>query len=613
MGRLGPGLVLALVALFAWRQVASPDIGFHLRAGDHILSGRGFPRTDAFTYTSTGRPYVDTSWGYQVLIGAVERVAGSAGLVLLHVLLTLATFTLVLATARRSRAEPAVVAALLLLGGIAVEPRLEVRPELLSYALLALVLYLLERRARGSRTPLALLPVIFLVWTNVHGLVVLGWIALGAFVLGDWLARRRLDRALALWALASLAVGLINPYGWRALTFPLVLATRFGRGNVLAQNIGEFASPLAYLTSDQRAHYLASLGCLLAFGVLVALSLVRLWREREFQKVALALAFAPLALGMIRNVPPFVVACLPGTAGALSLERLLRKLGTGERRYRSLERATLAVIALGSLALALRVVNDAYYIAGRRLERFGLGWNRLALPIEAAEYVRAARPSGRMLNHLNFGGFLMWATREPVFIDGRLELTGEAFYEEYRRALDSPAGLEAAVARWQIGWIVFPFRLRPDLLAHLSRSPDWELVHVDSVAAIFARAGHGAEADASVREVERPVPSELDLRLLPGLGGPARAGRLAHWARGLALRERYPVTRFSRGVFHYLRGEAWPAAHAFGAAIRESRGAYYEMYNNLGAALLAAGRTEEARACRAIYLADLPFYRQGVD
>jgi hypothetical protein len=246
------------------------------------------------------------------------------------------------------------------------------------------------------------------------------------------------------------------------------------------------------------------------------------------------------------------------------------------------------------------------------MERFGLGWNALTLPIGAATHAEQAVLPGRVLNHLNFGGWLMWALPGPVFIDGRLEVMGEAFYEEYRRALGSPAGLESAVRRHGIGWIVFPFRLNPDLLGGLSRHRGWRLVYVDSLAAIFVRGGTETEAFVhdSARRVERPPGPAVEIDSLPGLGGVARPGRIAVWLSGLVRRQEYPTEPFNRGVFHSFRAAPKRAEAAFAEAIRESGGRYYEIYNNLGAVLFATGRLAEARACYRIYLEGLPFYRR---
>ena len=67
---------------------------------------------------------------------------------------------------------------------------------------------------------------------------------------------------------------------------------------------------------------------------------------------------------------------------------------------------------------------------------------------------------------------------------------------------------------------------------------------------------------------------------------------------------------FNRGVFHFHRGEPSRAAAEFARAIVESGGVFYEIYNNLGSALAAAGRPDEASACYRLYLEELPFYRR---
>lgn len=70
-------LIFALLLLFSFRDVSSLDTGFHLKAGNYILSGQGFPKNDPFTYTINDHPYTDTSWGYQVLISIFQKIAGS--------------------------------------------------------------------------------------------------------------------------------------------------------------------------------------------------------------------------------------------------------------------------------------------------------------------------------------------------------------------------------------------------------------------------------------------------------------------------------------------------------------------------------------------------------
>jgi tetratricopeptide (TPR) repeat protein len=603
------GLVLLLFALLALRQVSSPDVGFHLAAGNHILTGNGWPTTDPFTYTVRDHTYLDTSWGYQVLLALVERVAGAPGMVLLHVALVLTMFSLVIRTARLVPGESRVLLPLLVLGGLAAEPRFAVRPEILSYTLLALVLLILQRHVEGLGSRLRLLPLIFLVWVNSHGLFVLGWVVLACFVVGTALRHKRIDLPLVGWSAASIVAGLINPYGWRALAFPLTLATRMNEANVFARNIGEFSSPLDYLRSDQLMFYLVPVACFFILAALTALSVFSLWRQKRFAGVLLCLAFLPLALIMVRNVPALAVACLPGAVWGLSLDRVLDTFGLRGVARRGMRHAFLGLVLLVVAGLGLRVATDAYYVSSRRMERFGLGWNSLALPVDATAYAKQAALPGRVLNHLNFGAYLIWELDQPVFIDGRLEVMGETFFEEYRRALGSPAGLQETVQRYGVGWVVFPYRLRPDLLDGMSRHPGWRLVYVDHLAVIFVRrdTGQATMEHESARLAEQPAPALADL---PGLGGPKRSSGAARWVAGLVRRQSFPYHAVGLGVFHFQRAAPQRATAEFARAIRQSDGAYYEIYNNLGAALFAAGNLAPARDCYRIYLRELPFYRR---
>jgi tetratricopeptide (TPR) repeat protein len=302
---------------------------------------------------------------------------------------------------------------------------------------------------------------------------------------------------------------------------------------------------------------------------------------------------------MVRNMPLLVVTALPGVVWGFAPRVSLR---------RGPIRGVALVVLAVSLVLGLRVASDAYYVASRRVERFGLGWNRLALPVAAAARVAEAGIAGPMLNYLSFGGTLMWTLPDPVFIDGRLEVVGEEFYEYYREIFDSPAALEAAVARWGIRWIVFPYAERPALLDALSRDPRWRLAHVDPLAVIFVRAHPGVEhlvGDTVRAELGSPA-APVSLSELPGLGAARRVGPARRFLEGLVRRERFPADELALGLFHYFRGDPARAAPRFAAGIRASGGAYYELYANLAAALYRQDRLAEAAACYRIVLQDDP-------
>jgi tetratricopeptide (TPR) repeat protein len=109
-----------------------------------------------------------------------------------------------------------------------------------------------------------------------------------------------------------------------------------------------------------------------------------------------------------------------------------------------------------------------------------------------------------------------------------------------------------------------------------------------------------------VRRVLDHRPGSLGLDRLPGLGGGPRRTGLPRWVDGLLRGQSFPTEPFSLGLFHYFRGETLQAAERFVEAVSRSRGAYFEIYNNLGSALFRLGRYPEARACYRIVLDEAP-------
>jgi len=598
-------LCFLLLALLATRQIASMDVGFHLKAGESILSGQGWPRNDTFTYTLNDHPYIDTSWGYQVLVALVRRALDAPGLVIFHAAIVLATFFTLYRTARLVPVDATSLVLFLTAGGVASEQRFEVRPEILSYFFLAVVLYVLHRRAEGLRTPLWALPIIHLVWANCHSLIVLGWGAIACFIVGLWIRDRKLDWLLVRWGFASVAVAILNPYGWRGVVFPLTLMTRFRSANTFGGSILEFASPFVVKGTPQFPFYpRIPLFTFRSFAVVAGIALLALLLKKRFHAGFLILMFFPLAASMVRNMPLLSIAGLPGIVWALPAERILKSVWLSERSRRFTLAGTVAGLAVVQIFLGLWVIHDAYYIAAWRSERFGLSWNRLVLPVDAVRYMEKVGLKGPILNHITFGGYLMWARSDPVFIDGRLEVLGEDFFNYYDQLLKSQNALEAGVARYGIRSLIIPSTMNPFMVLRMSRDPRWRLVYFDHLAAIFVRNDETNGTAPPAMEIPPPGTPVLsdNLSPLPGFGGHPRKGKLAYWLTALIRKEDFPTQQFNRGIFHYYRGEMNLAGGWYSEAIRVSEGSYYLFYQNLGGVLYWLKRFPEARECYSIVL-----------
>ena len=100
--------------------------------------------------------------------------------------------------------------------------------------------------------------------------------------------------------------------------------------------------------------------------------------------------------------------------------------------------------------------------------------------------------TGHVFNSEGFGGYLVFRGI-PTFIDGRIELFGNAFLTRYLDAVNGDARvLGDLLDRWDISWAL----LEPQEAATgcFDRLPEWRRAYSDVRAVIYVRAGRQADA-----------------------------------------------------------------------------------------------------------------------
>jgi hypothetical protein len=273
------GFVIAVVAgaavVLGCQELFDADAWWHLRTGQWILSNRRVPNVDPFSFGSADRPWIDLSWLFQVLLAVCYRNGGAAGMILLAALACGSTLLIVLwATIRGSRSS---IAALIWLPALLLmSTRFQPRPEVLSLIFTAAYLAILNGCDRRPAR-VWILPLLQVVWVNVHGLFILGPIILAAYV-ADGILRplriqaggagpaepraRKWRRCVGLASLIVMAACLVNPYGWRGALFPFQLFPKITAwGGAYKENIGEFRDPRGYMGNNAISAATRNLFC----------------------------------------------------------------------------------------------------------------------------------------------------------------------------------------------------------------------------------------------------------------------------------------------------------------------------------------------------------------
>ncbi len=210
-----------LAALVA--SLSTVDLTYQLRAGAEILATASIPTTDTWTFTVAGQPWFDQQWGAQVILSAVFQVGGWTGLALLRAgLLGVIVVCLFVVARRAGLADRG--AALVTIGAfIIAAPAMALRPQLFGMTLFAVVLLILsDRRAHPARC--WLIPVIVLVWANLHGSFFLGPLVVGLAWIADVRDRVPQPHRLLAVAVVSALAACVTPFGPAVWTYAASLS-----------------------------------------------------------------------------------------------------------------------------------------------------------------------------------------------------------------------------------------------------------------------------------------------------------------------------------------------------------------------------------------------------
>lgn len=461
------------------------DLGRHLKNGELLLSPgaaswQAVLHTNLFSYTNPDFPFVNHHWMSGILFYVLYLGIGFPGLSLVSFLALVAAMCVGLGAIRKEvRLPDVLVTGLLLIPLIAY--RTEIRPEGLSYVFVLVFISLLYRHSQGKLDPkyLWFLPVIEVVWVNLHIFSIFGPCIIGTFLV-ESIIRADMGKTKRLCVLlgATAAATLVNPFGITLPLYPFRIFQNYGY--TVAENLSiPFLEHARYI-DPVFLWYKVALG----FAVLSGANLVS--RKRKAAPIALiiiACAFGGLGYFSVRYMPLFAMAAIP--LGCIGYAHLIGS------------RSSLPGRASNALACVISVV----LVAGG-LVRFGgklpnhPNWGIGLLPGNAAsaEFVLANDLRGPIFNNFDIGGYLTFHffPDEKVFVDNRPEAYPAAFFQDEYKPMQQNDGIwKTQLEKYRFNMIYFHRHdMTPWALQFLKArvgDPGWAPVYVDNYALIFLR------------------------------------------------------------------------------------------------------------------------------
>lgn len=459
-----------LLAAICLPSLGAEDFWWHLRTGQLIIATHAVPHTDPFSFTAAGRPWVAHEWLSEVVIYLLYRAGGYAALLLVFSAVTALAYGLM---AWCSEGAAGARAFALVLAVWCARPTFSLRPDAFSLLLFAGFYALLEAHRRsGSVRPLLMLPLLLVLWVNLHGGYILGPVLILLFLGGaavDALARRPGTRpfgaqakALLLAFAGCVLVVPLNPNGARLYVYPFqTIDSRVMRALLMEWQSPDPRRPLFY-----------------PFFLLVALCLLAMWRRRRNLPANQVLVFAfftGAALHSMRFISLSALAGIPLLAGMM-LARAPSPAAHPAHARRPLQVAALLVAAGLTGWVLYRAIVTAPEVVRRDF------------PVAAVNFLKQHQLPGRIFNAYSFGGYLIWRLypQYRVFVDGRADVYGGAFLERFVNIYRAEVNPRPVFNRLGVDTVIV--QPQAALCVLLNMGNDWKRVYQDRDAVIYTRA-----------------------------------------------------------------------------------------------------------------------------
>ena len=485
-------LCTLLLTPLSIKLLGDAGIGWHIRTGQQILATHTVPRVDSFSSTMDGKPWFAWEWLYDVSVGALDSFCGLNGPVWLTAIVIAIVFGWLFRLLIQRGMNLMFALLIWLLAISASTIHFLARPHVLSWLFALASLWILDSTEREDfadenrrkRFRLWLLPLLMLVWVNVHGGFLLEFVLIGTFWLGAlwawWrtseaslqtslskMAAGKRVRALTLIGAATAVTSLVNPYGWKLHEHIYhYLSDRF-----LMDHIEEFQSP--------NFHGLAP-RCFLVLLLLSLVVLIARGRKLSASETLIVLFAVYTGLYASRNIPVssiFLAMVVGPLCPNLGSREFLSRMEKIEFELRGhfwpllSAVATLALVAHGGRIGSDQLI-DAHFDQNR-------------MPVKATSFLRTEKIKGPILSPDNWGGYLIYTLypENKVVLDDRHDLYGSEFLKSYLHLIHVDDHWEALLEQTNPACLLLP---RSSALSNvLGKTAGWRSIYADKLSIVF--------------------------------------------------------------------------------------------------------------------------------
>ncbi|MGA1869978.1 MAG: tetratricopeptide repeat protein [bacterium] len=490
-------LLATLIFSINVSEMTNNDIWIHLKNGELILKNKKFLYTDTYSFRTIGMPWMNHEWLAGVIFYLVHLISGVNGLILFKTLLFIIMALVLLRTSVITKQEFAFFFPLIVFVQYNVTVRSLVRPHIFTYLFVTLYIYILFAYKYQKKDFLWSIPVLHLLWVNIHGGWFVGSVLLFVFATGETF-RLLLNRFVSFWQkdliswsrqkklyiviLVAYMVIIFNPTGIKTYTYPLELTTQSTFMSQIYEWQPPFESP-TFKKSYAFIYYIIWMG-LLAISFLVA------FKYFDFTNLGISMLFLYMSLRMHRNITFFTLATMPIIG--INYTRFFKRIfGFKEHLWSKID-------LYGKLLFLVIIVifihhgftyGYRYRSGSGKAFGFGIGDN---MPTKAVAYAKARGLKGKCFNPYTYGAMIINKLYPDtrVVMDSRDLPYGEKLYLEHQYAMIDVNYFAQMDKRYHFDYLMFDYT-RDNLLNHFEylekNKNEWALIYFNEKSIIYAR------------------------------------------------------------------------------------------------------------------------------
>lgn len=462
-------IVFLLCGYMALEPVSDNDTWWHIKTGEYIVKNLSIPTTDIFSFygMENNLHWTAHEWLSDVVLYLFYHIGGFPLLMALPIILLFITLFIMYRLMKPIFYHNFLIGTIwFFILGFTLSLFTTTRPHMFSLILFALTVSIVYSFIKRKSRVIYTLPIITLLWANLHGgssslpLVLLIIVLVSSFIPVKWervkpfLLTRYQKKTLFIVLLLSTLSICINPYGWKMLIYPIV--------NMMDKTM------LALIVEWQSPNLHNVTGVVIFVVVGIAVSMVLLSKKSiSILDFLLLGAFAYLTFKSLRQVTYFAIVVTPIVMYHLPvfIRQNTKNLLNGVIIF------VFAILFLANGVQKMLTPTDTETYPSK----------------EMIEKIEEVKPE-RLFNNYDWGGYLIFHLHDKEiypFIDGRADIFSKHTMEDYHTLYSLTPNWREKIKEYQFDAVLFQKNL--SLPAELVNTGEWKVYYKDDISVLLVK------------------------------------------------------------------------------------------------------------------------------